>query len=587
MRTVFNEWKNVRYTFDTNGEVSCTVNDVFAGKINIPYQMTPLTFSLAGWYNTPVEVDWFKVRNAMGEEKMVEEFNDPSNFAKPPYEWICNKPSCESGFTTYFNNVYGSSYSYNEIAALYKSVCKKDIGLCPPAASPKLCATRDTFPGFNPPTRCELAVNGATDLGTILFNNYQDSIRNVFEENYLRKCLNIAGRETFTVSDSSSEYHYTLYYYDQAGNLVKTIPPEGVNLSKMNHKTSWSDSVKTARISRTELAVQHALPTHYRYNSLNQVVAQNTPDAGVSKFWYDRLGRLAVSQNSKQRTANGTLNEQNRKYSYTLYDDIGRITEVGEYTNASGTTMTNLLSRNKEGLSAWLNTLANRREITRTIYDIPNTNWASLGAGDIPVNAQNLRNRVSYTQYYPNGNASGLNYAHATTYSYDIHGNVDTLIQDYGSYAVGTYRNIMNNNGFHNRLKKLVYQYDLISGKVNHVAFQPQYRKGANLYIPADALYHKYEYDAENRLIATHISTDSVVWERDAAYQYYKHGPLARTELGEQTVQGLDYAYTIQGWLKGINTTNLGATNDMGGDGQVQNSIPKDELGFSLNYFNG
>ncbi|RYE14730.1 MAG: hypothetical protein EOP51_27695, partial [Sphingobacteriales bacterium] len=40
-------------------------------------------------------------------------------------------------------------------------------------------------------------------------------------------------------------------------------------------------------------------------------------------------------------------------------------------------------------------------------------------------------------------------------------------------------------------------------------------------------------------------------------------------------------------WLKGINTTNLGATNDMGGDGQVQNSIPKDELGFSLNYFNG
>lgn len=25
------------------------------------------------------------------------------------------------------------------------------------------------------------------------------------------------------------EYHYTLYYYDQAGNLIKTVPPEGVN----------------------------------------------------------------------------------------------------------------------------------------------------------------------------------------------------------------------------------------------------------------------------------------------------------------------------------------------------------------------
>jgi hypothetical protein len=87
-----------------------------------------------------------------------------------------------------------------------------------------LCATRDSFPAYNPPTKCELAVNGATDLGTILYNHYQDSLNNVFEDSYLRKCLKIAGRETFTVSDSSSEYHYTLYYYDQAGNLVKTVP---------------------------------------------------------------------------------------------------------------------------------------------------------------------------------------------------------------------------------------------------------------------------------------------------------------------------------------------------------------------------
>ncbi|RYY13424.1 MAG: hypothetical protein EOO04_31925, partial [Chitinophagaceae bacterium] len=98
--------------------------------------------------------------------------------------------------------------------------------LCPPAASPKLCPTIDSFPAFNPPTKCDLAINGATDLGTILFNNYQDSIRNLFDDSYLKRCLNIAGREKFTVSDSSSEYHYTLYYYDQAGNLVKTIPPE-------------------------------------------------------------------------------------------------------------------------------------------------------------------------------------------------------------------------------------------------------------------------------------------------------------------------------------------------------------------------
>ncbi|MBN8785275.1 MAG: hypothetical protein J0G98_19605 [Terrimonas ferruginea] len=34
--------------------------------------------------------------------------------------------------------------------------------------------------------------------------------------------------ETFTASYLPKEYHYTLYYYDQAGNLVKTVPPAGV-----------------------------------------------------------------------------------------------------------------------------------------------------------------------------------------------------------------------------------------------------------------------------------------------------------------------------------------------------------------------
>jgi RHS repeat-associated protein len=457
---------------------------------------------------------------------------------------------------------------------------------------PKLCATRDSFPAYNPPTKCELAVTGATDLGTILYNHYQDSLRNVFEDNYLRKCLKIAGRETFTVSDSSSEYHYTLYYYDQAGNLVKTVPPEGVNLSKMDHKTSWSDSVKAARLARQQLPVVHGLPTLYRYNTLNQVTTQNTPDAGISRFWYDRLGRLAVSQNAKQRTANGTLAELNRKYSYTLYSDIGRITEVGEYTNASSTTITQQLSRDKSSLNNWLNNNTNRREVVRTTYDVANPLWAGISAADIPVSAQNLRNRVSYTQYYPLGAATDINYSQATFYSYDIHGNVDTLVQDYANYTADiSYRNIMNNNGLHNRFKKMVYQYDLISGKVNHVAYQPQYRKGANIYRPADAIYHKYEYDAENRLTAAYTSIDSIVWEKDAGYDYYKHGPLARTEIGEQRVQGIDYAYTIQGWLKGVNSSSLSPDKDMGLDGSTINLqnryVGRDALGFSLNYFNG
>jgi hypothetical protein len=38
------------------------------------------------------------------------------------------------------------------------------------------------------------------------------------------------------------KYHYTLYYYDQAGSLVKTVPPEGVALldsSGLNMVKQW------------------------------------------------------------------------------------------------------------------------------------------------------------------------------------------------------------------------------------------------------------------------------------------------------------------------------------------------------------
>ncbi|MHA4810290.1 RHS repeat domain-containing protein [Flavitalea flava] len=104
-----------------------------------------------------------------------------------------------------------------------------------------------------------------------------------------------------------------------------------------------------------------------------------------------------------------------------------------------------------------------------------------------------------------------------------------------------------------NQYKRICYAYDLISGKVNGVDYQPG---------EADVFYHRYSYDAENRLVEVKTSRDSIVWERDAAYSYYKHGPLARMVFGQLQPQGLDYSYTLQGWLKGVNIGNL-----LGGNG--------------------
>jgi hypothetical protein len=204
--------------------------------------------------------------------------------------------------------------------------------------------------------------------------------------------------ESFTVSHASNEYHYTLYYYDQAGNLVKTIPPAGVDLSKFGWESAWSDSVTTSRNNNQILVPAHVLPTNYRYNTLNQPMAQKSPDGGLSNFWYDRLGRLAISQNAKQKSASGT--ETGRPYSYTLYDSLGRINEVGQISNAGSTPMTDSISRSSSILNSWLVASAgNKEQITQTVYDSAYAGF--IGISPQPITQHNLRNRVSYTSFTP------------------------------------------------------------------------------------------------------------------------------------------------------------------------------------------
>lgn len=73
---------------------------------------------------------------------------------------------------------------------------------------------------------------------------------------------------------------------------------------------------------------------------------------------------------------------------------------------------------------------------------------------------------------------------------------------------------------------------------------------------------------------------------------------MVLTELGTWKVQGLDYAYTLQGWLKAVNGVYkdngaLSVNNDMNKDGiaaannkNVFEYVSKDVFAFSLHYYN-
>ncbi|ASZ10850.1 RHS repeat protein [Chitinophaga pendula] len=301
---------------------------------------------------------------------------------------------------------------------------------------------------------------------------------------------------------------------------------------------------------------KHRLLTNYAYHSLNQVVQQQTPDAGGSNFWYDQAGRLFASVNAKQAANTGT-------YSYTRYDALGRVTEVGEKVGAGGLTVGTPFY-DPGIISSFLGS-GNNSQVTRTYYDN-----AYMPAGVTGISQDNLRKRVAATTYQPTvGGAE----EQGSYYSYDALGNVKTLWQQLKDLE----------------LKRIDYNYDLVSGKVNKVRYQSG---------KPDQFFYQYEYDAENRLTKARsgiLSSSSDGWTvsnpvTDAYYQYYLHGPLARTEIGQDlsNIQRLDYAYTLQGWLKGQNGHYLQPNTEMGTDGpNGPTSFARDAMSFSLDYFNG
>ncbi|MCC6289480.1 MAG: RHS repeat protein [Chitinophagaceae bacterium] len=534
------------------------------------------------------QVDWVKYYGSNDELIFFEDFNDAANPATPKESALCPPVDCKTKFTAYFNRERGASYTYSQIDSIYASVgktlevCNSDTTTPVQYADILLCGknTPNAIPfKVIDDSPCADSTNFSISRGYERYNAYSDSVRGEFMKTYINKCLEAAQHESFTVIQPVSEYHYTLYYYDQAGNLIKTVPPKGV---KPNYDETWLQQVKTARENNTVLLPAHELPTQYRYNTLNQVVEQRTPDAGKSEFWYDRLGRLAISQNAKQALTDGTEG-QGIRYSYTRYDYLGRITEVGQIDNGSPAITSNI-SRNPVNLQNWYNSnIARRQQVTLTVYDqAAKESYLHKDLSPYILRERgNLRNRVSFTVFSRAGDIS--NYDYAAFYNYDIHGNVDTLLQDYGSAGV------MTQNG--SRYKRVAYSYDLISGKVNTVSYQPRlYDPVTKKYITQpDAFYHRYEYDAENRLTDVFTSANQVHWEHDAYYRYYKHGPLSRMVLGDQQVQGLDYAYTLQGWLKGVNSTAVGTgAYDAGQDGinsSPNRLVARDAFGFSLQYY--
>jgi RHS repeat-associated protein len=471
------------------------------------------------------------------------------------------------------NSSYGTSVTSTTVAQWMAACDSSDMADPTFGVAPAL---EDELDCENPVTPCmEDGYDITSYYAGFFYQQLVEQATQDFIQDYIDHCFGGNFSEDFEVEHPDREYHFTLYYYDQAGNLTRTVPPHAVDVldatetaNTHTYRTTGAGSAQYPTHKRSN----NNLVTNYKYNSFNNPTESATPDGGTTLFYYDNLGRLVASENSKQTAM------ANYVYSYTFYDAQSRIYEVGQVT----TTVT-ITASVTATMSAWETFVAagTREQVTSTYYD--ETLDATTVEAEFYGGQNYLRKRVTSVTIEQTYDGNDLTYEHATHFSYDVHGNVNELIQDYPEFTDHS-----------QQFKHICYEYDLISNNVDLVMYNHDPYTGAT---EGDQFYHQYYYDADNRLTNVYTSVDSIIWEQDAKYIHYLHGPLGRSEVGDVKVQGSDYAYTIHGWIKGVNANELNRTDDLGKDAQATNStaystragmhsnVGQDAYGYTLGYY--
>ena len=360
--------------------------------------------------------------------------------------------------------------------------------------------------------------------------------------------------ESFTMTFTDNFYDYTLYYYDQSGNLVKNVPPKGFNPLSM----SKVQQVQSNREQNGNNPVypNHKMVTRYQFNSYDEMVSKKSPDEGETQYWYDELGRLVAEQSNAQK-------QRGNVYTYHLYDAMSRKVEIGEVKALSSLVSTT--ARDYAKFENWVKQ-GSRNQVMHKYYDSPiNTTVDNY----FPDGQKNLRKRVASIIYEEKWDNKKSSYDFATHFSYNAHGSVSFLVKENTKFPQS------------HQVKKMDYDFDIISQDLLSITYQPGQK---------DQFIQKYTYDADNRLSKVLTSTRGLHWEEDAKYYYYPHGKLARVELGEEKVQGMDFAYTLQGWLKGVNGAELKPDSDAGKDGAAKGpfrTVARDVFSMILDYNDG
>ncbi len=182
--------------------------------------------------------------------------------------------------------------------------------------------------------------------------------------------------------------HDTYYVYDTYGNLVYVTSPK---------------VVISNGISSTEL---NELCYQYKYDGKDRLVEKKVPGKGWEYIIYDLLDRPALTQDANQRP--------NREWTFTKYDQLGRVAYTGIYTHAFVKTRLEMQNR-----------FINQNNLVGELYEVK----ATSGTG--------YQNTYYSNSDYPKTDIEILTINYYDNYYFDKAGSTNTV----NSYGVSSVSN--------------------------------------------------------------------------------------------------------------------------------------------------
>lgn len=159
------------------------------------------------------------------------------------------------------------------------------------------------------------------------YEEYISEVRRTLMGEYARTCMRTKDSEEMKMTFKDREYQFTLFYYDLAGNLVRTVPPAGVELLS---DAEVEKVIEDRRLGKEpDVYTKHRMQTLYHYNSLNQLVEQYMPDhdafSTVTKSGNGLPNNIKVVSTAYTDAMNGVLtaidpSNSNNSNVYTTHD---------------------------------------------------------------------------------------------------------------------------------------------------------------------------------------------------------------------------------------------------------------------------